>query len=341
MNFAASETGPNPSYQVLKIKNAGQNTLNYEISDDADWLTIDPAAGSSSGQVNEHAIRIDKSGLAARDDDYTATITVTCSEAYNNPQRVKVNLKISKELPPEIFVSPQTLSFDAQVGSNAPARIITIRNSGVGTLNYTLTSSAPWLTVNPPSGTSGGQDNSHSVSVASAGLPVGSYDGIITITSPEASNSPQQVRVTLRVSTVPMNNQIGVSCSPSEGPTNTTVSVPVYIVGNLNEIASFGLELTFDTNMFQYVGTSKGSLTGDWSYVDGNAVGGTVTMGGFSGAGTVIPAGSSGTIIVVTLRVTGGTYNNGQQSQIIIQSYVDDIAGMRPEPASTTFTYRK
>jgi len=55
----------------------------------------------------------------------------------------------------------------------------------------------------------------------------------------------------------------------------------------------------------------------------------------------VIPAGSSGTIIMVTLRVTGGTYNNGQQSQIIIQSYVDDIAGMRPEPASTTFTYRK
>jgi hypothetical protein len=132
-----------------------------------------------------------------------------------------------------------------------------------------------------------------------------------------------------------------VSCSPSEGPTGTTVNVPISIIGNLNEIASFGLQLTFDTNMFQYVGTSTGSLTGNWTYVDGNNVSGTVTIGGLAGSGSTISGGSSGSIAVVTLKVTGGSYSNGQQSQITIQSYADDIAGMKPEPASTTFTYRK
>jgi len=341
MSFTASETGPNPSFQVLKIKNAGQKTLKYDLSDDADWLTADPAGGSSSGQVNEHAIGINKTGLAVRDAAYEATITVTCSEAYNNPQRVNVSLKISKELPAGIFVSTQMLSFAAQAGSNPSKQTIGVRNSGGGTLNYALASNAPWLTVNPPGGSSSGQENSHTVSVTSAGLAVGSYNGIITITSPNASNSPLQVTVALRVGAVPTNNEIRVSCNPSQGVTGTTVNVPISIIGNLNDIASFGLELTFDTNMFQYVGTGKGSLTGNWTYLDGNLVGGTVTIGGLSGAGSVIPTGSSGTIAVVTLRVTGGTYSNGQQSQIVVQSYADDIAGMQPEPSSTTFTYRK
>lgn len=341
MNFAASETGPNPSFQVLKIKNSGQKTLKYDLSDDADWLTVEPAGGSSSGQVNEHAITINKNGLAARDADYTATITVTCSEAYNNPQKVRVSLKIGKELPAEIFVSPQMLSFAAQAGSNPSRQTIAIRNPGGGTLNYALASNSPWLAVNPLSGSSSGQENSHTVSVNSASLAVGSYNGMITITSPNASNSPQQVRVALRVGAIPTNNEIRVSCNPSEGRTDTTVNVPISIIGNLNDIASFGLQLTFDTNMFQYVGTSKGSLTGNWTYVDGNSVGGTVTIGGFAGSGSIISSGSSGTIAVVTLKVTGGPYSNGQQSQIIVQGYADDITGMQPEPSSTTFTYRK
>jgi hypothetical protein len=342
MAFAASETGPAPASQALKIKNGGQGTLKYAVTADADWLNVEPAGGSSSGQTNEHAVSVNKTGLAAQDSDYTATITVTSGEAYNNPQKVKVSLKISKEPPPEIFVSPQALYFVAQTGgSNPPRQSISIRNGGGGSLDYVITWAGSWLSVSPQSGSSSGQENRHNVSVNSRGLAVGVYNGMITITSSNATNSPQQVGVTLRVGSIPTNNEIRVSCSPSEGRTGATISVPVSIVGNINEILSFGLELTFDSNMFQYVGTSKGSLTGSWAYVDGNNVGGTVTIGGLAGAGNLIPMGSSGTIAVVTLKVTGGSYSNGQQSQIIIQGYADDIVGMKPEPASATFTYRK
>ncbi|MHA1360608.1 MAG: BACON domain-containing protein [Candidatus Helarchaeota archaeon] len=81
VSFTASETAPNPSDQILKIKNSGPGTLNYTISDDASWLTISPSSGSSSGQIVEHTISVDKTSLTARNKEYSATITVTCPNA--------------------------------------------------------------------------------------------------------------------------------------------------------------------------------------------------------------------------------------------------------------------
>jgi hypothetical protein len=118
--------------------------------------------------------------------------------------------------------------------------------------------------------------------------------------------------------------------------------VPISIDGNLVEISTFGLELTFDSNLFQYIGTSKGNLTGSWATVDGNASGaGRITIGGFAGSASPIPVGRVGTIAVVTLRVTGTGFSDGQTSQLSIRSYSDDISGMRPLPSSTTFTFRR
>jgi len=447
VSFTASEFGPNPSGQTLKVKNSGQKTLNYQISDDAGWLTVEPASGISTDQTNEHTILIDKTGLAAQDADYRATVTVACSEAYNNPQKVFVRLKLSKEPPPAISVSPQTLGFAAQFGgANPPPQSITIRNSGQSTLNYTISDDAAWLDVNPAQGTSSGENKTHSVSVSSgglaegtfnatititdpnatnnpqtvavslsvskqpppsigvdksslsfsaqvggspapqtidirntgggtlnytisssqswltvspgsgtstggavrhtvsanaAGLGEGTYSGTLTIAAPGASNSPQLVGVTLQIASIPTNNEIGVTCNPSSGKTGDTVSCSIYIYGNTKSLSAFGLQLKFDTSMFEYVGTNKGSLTGSWAYVDGSHSSGTVTLGGFAGGASPIPVGSSGTLAVVVLRVTGGSYPNGQKSTITIDSYTDDVSGMKPEPAATTFTYQK
>lgn len=68
MSFAASELGPNPSEQILNIKNTGQGTLSYSIADDAnifdvDWLSISPPSGASSGEIANHIVTIDKTGL--------------------------------------------------------------------------------------------------------------------------------------------------------------------------------------------------------------------------------------------------------------------------------------
>jgi hypothetical protein len=330
------------------VKNSGKNALGYSISDDADWLSIEPANGSSTGQLVEHTILINKAGLAARDDDYKAIITIVCSEAYNNPQRLSISLKISAEPPPEIWVSPAEITFATQVGKNPSAQAFRVKNVGKGTLTYNVTWDAPWITVAPAGGSSGGAEKTHTVSVDSKNLAKGSYDGTITVGSADASNSPQRVRISLKISDNPPNpppstdNRISIACSPASGGTGTVVSIPVSIRGNLQSISTFGLELTFDSNLFEYVNTSKGSLTGNWAMVDGNLSGsGTVTIGGFAGSANAIPVGSVGSIAVLTLRVTGAGYSDGHQSQVTIRSYSDDISGMQPDPYSMSFTFRQ
>jgi hypothetical protein len=344
VSFIAYESGGNPSTQVFKVKNSGRNALSYSISDDADWLSVEPANGSSTGQLVEHTILINKAGLAARDDDYKATITIVCSEAYNNPQRLNASLKISAEPPPEIWVSPLEITFAAQVGKNPSARTLRVKNVGKGTLAYDVTWDAPWITVAPAGGTSGGEEKTHTVSVDSKSLAEGSYDGNITVTSGNASNSPQRIGVRLEVGDNPppsTDNRISIACSPASGGTGTLVSIPVSIRGNLQEISTFGLELTFDSNLFQYQSTSTGNLTGGWS-VGGGESGGVVTVGGFAGSANAIPVGSVGSIAIVKLKVKTGTgYSDGQQSQITIRGYIEDIQGMQPEPCSTSFTFRQ
>jgi len=198
--YTAYENGPNPSSQIIQIKNSGQQTLDYTLSADADWVSVSPQSGYSSGQIIEHSISIDKSGLTVREEDYTANITVTSSQAYNNPQNVEVSLDLSTEPPPEIWVDTQQLTFSAQEGGSNPAsQSIKIKNTGEGTLNYQITKNASWLSINPTSGTLKTGERSHAVSVNVDGLKEGTYDGTITIEDPNATNSPQQVDVTLEV----------------------------------------------------------------------------------------------------------------------------------------------
>jgi len=129
---------------------------------------------------------------------------------------------------------------------------------------------------------------------------------------------------------------------PSTSGTDTIVSIPISISGNQNEIKVFGLDLTFDSSMFEFQSVSKGSLTGDWAAVDGNETqAGTVKIGGFAGSGKTIGIGSSGTIAVVKLKVICSSCSDEQQTQININNYTDDISGMSPEPATTKFTYTK
>lgn len=345
LSFAAYEAGSNPAGQALKVKNSNQNTLQYTISEDAEWLRVEPASGTSSGQIVEHTILVNKDGLAARDDGYEATITVTSPEAYNNPQRVNVCLSITTQPPPQIWVSPPELTFSVTVGKNPSPQSVVVKNAGQGTLTYNVGWDATWISVSPAGGTSGGEEKSHGVSVDAKSLPEGGYDGTITIGSAEASNSPRTVHVSLQVNAdepPPTDNTISISCNPGSGKTGTLISLPVSIRGNLQAISTYGLGLTFDSNLFEFVGTNKGSLTGSWAVVDGNLSGpGAVTIGGFAGSGSSVPVGSVGSIAVITLRVTGAGFSDGQQSQLAISGYTDDIASLTPQPATTTFTFRQ
>jgi len=445
LGFQALEAGGNPASQALKVKNAGINTLNYTLSNDADWLHIQPASGASSGQMISHQIIIDKAGLDARDESYSATITISSGEGYNSPQTVAVSLNISKQAPPQIWVNPKNFSLNAQeaganptiqnlvinntgpgtlsytissnvpwlralppsgqsqgtaqshtikadisnlssgsytgllsinsnsaanspqtvtvsleitrepppkiwtstgvmtieatIGGNDPTRNLDVRNQGGGVLNYTLTTNESWLLVNPAGGTSSGEVKTHQITSRIDGLSAGNYYGKITCTDNQAGNSPQTVNVTLKLTTPPTPNRIGLDINPSSAVKNSTISVPISIGGNALEIKAFGLTMAYDPNMFEFLRVDKGSLTGGFASVAGYGTG-DINIGGFGG-GSTIPVGSSGSIAVAQFKVIGSGFSNGDSSTITISSYKDDISGMSPSSCSVSFTYKE
>ncbi len=96
-----------------------------------------------------------------------------------------------------LAVSPSSLQFSMTFGGTAPAaQSIQISNSGSGTLSWTATASAAWITVSPASGTA---PSTLSVSISPAGLSAGTYTGNVQIAAANATNTPESIGVTLTV----------------------------------------------------------------------------------------------------------------------------------------------
>ncbi|MBI5267695.1 MAG: hypothetical protein HY851_10730 [candidate division Zixibacteria bacterium] len=100
----------------------------------------------------------------------------------------------------QIQLSPTSLAFDAETDKATPAsKTFTITNGKMlsQTLKWYATDNQPWIILSHDSG----QTNSRTitVSITTTNLPPGTYTGTITISSPNAENSPQTVAVTYEV----------------------------------------------------------------------------------------------------------------------------------------------
>ena len=100
---------------------------------------------------------------------------------------------------PTISLSPASLSASTALGSNASSQSFQVRNSGGGTLSYTISDNATWLSCTPTSGTSTGEQDAITVNYATSVLSAGTYTATITITASGATNSPQTIPVSLTV----------------------------------------------------------------------------------------------------------------------------------------------
>ncbi|HLP48380.1 MAG TPA: Ig-like domain-containing protein [Candidatus Kapabacteria bacterium] len=104
-----------------------------------------------------------------------------------------------------------------------PQEVWITRNS-VGKLNWSINKDAPWYTCTPNAGTGNGMIT---VSVNPTGLSKGTYNGAITITDPNAVNSPRYISVTLKIK--PDSEEMppfGAFLTPADG-SNVSSSIPV------------------------------------------------------------------------------------------------------------------
>ena len=190
LSFTATQGGANPANQTVTISNTGGGTLNWSATDAAAWLTLSPASGTGNGAVTLSATT---GTLTAN--TYTTTVTLSGGSGVT-PVTVPVTFTIAAApVPPAIGASPTTLSFTAtQGGANPANQTVTISNTGGGTLNWSASDDAAWLTLSPASGTGSG---TLTASVNTAGLATGSSTGTITVAASGATS--RTVSVTLNV----------------------------------------------------------------------------------------------------------------------------------------------
>jgi len=104
-------------------------------------------------------------------------------------------------VPPAIGASPMSLSFGAtQGGANPAAQTVSISNTGGGTLSWSASVNAPWLTLSRGLGTGNGVVT---VSVVAGTTAIGTYNGNITISAIGASSVSMPVTFTVDTAPVP------------------------------------------------------------------------------------------------------------------------------------------
>ncbi len=193
--------GQDATDDTFEVWDTGDVQLNYTVADDATWLSVSPASGSSTGASDKqtHTVSYDTSGLTAG--TYTGHISVADAAASNSPQAITVNLTVRTAA--AIALDKTTLSPTVTVGQNAADDAFQVWDTGETTLNYTVSDDASWLSVTPTGGTSTGtaDKQSHTVSYDTSGLTAGAYTGHISVADASASNSPQTITVSLTVQT--------------------------------------------------------------------------------------------------------------------------------------------
>ena len=178
---------------TFDVWNAGGGTLNYQLTNMPVWATnVVPPSGSSTNASDRHThtVTLDRSKLALGTN--TATLTITSAQAANSPQTVQ--LRAVRAPPPSIALSPTSLNF----GETLIQLTFDVWNGGGGTLNYQLTGMPAWATnVVPGSGssTNASDRHTHTVTIDRSILPPGTNTATLTITSPQAANSPQAVQL--------------------------------------------------------------------------------------------------------------------------------------------------
>lgn len=201
-------------------------------------------------------------------------------------------------VPPAIGASPASLSFAATQGGTDPAtQTLSINNTGGGTLSWTASDNAAWLTLSPTSGTG---DGAVTLSVSTGTLAVGSYSGTVTMNAPGASSVTVPVMFT--IATAPVPPAIGVSPTSFSFTATQGSADPAAQTLNISNTGGGTLSWTTSDNATWLrrsltSGTGNGTVTLSVSTA-------TLTAGTYSATVTMNATGASSVSVPVTFTVT-------------------------------------
>lgn len=184
-------------------------------------LTFTPGQGTATTDDNGDYSKLVPSGWSGTvtpfktDFTFSPTSRIYSDVRTDQPDQDYIDYSAGGGLP-VISLSPAQLNFATDTFGNASgAQSFLVSNSGGGTLNWTISPDQTWITASPLSGTDSGYVT---VSVDTSGKTAGTYNGTITVSDPNAVNSPQTLNIQLEVysSTSP---PFGDFATPLDGST--------------------------------------------------------------------------------------------------------------------------
>jgi len=97
VELRAEVNEPGLQERLLRVGNAGGETLNWELNESCQWLSAAPTANQLiGGGIDEVTLKIDASGLGLG--RHTCSLAVSSSEAINSPQNITVVLHVARSL---------------------------------------------------------------------------------------------------------------------------------------------------------------------------------------------------------------------------------------------------
>jgi hypothetical protein len=204
LTFNGEVGGSNPAAQDVSVGNTGGGTLASPTTQiiygsGSGWLSVQTQGGSAPYTlVNQPSISELSTGT------YAATVNVSSSGASNSPQSYTVALTVATSGSPTISLSPSGVnaSMSGACSGNPATQDVTISNAGGGTLatptfQTSYSQGNGWL--NPAISGSSAPYTLQVVFQNTCGLALGTYHATIAVYSSGATNSPQNLPVTLQV----------------------------------------------------------------------------------------------------------------------------------------------
>ena len=273
LNFSVF-AGGSPQSQSFTISNSGGETLNFKAAvsgSGAAAVSLSMPSGTvTPSSPSTEVVTVDPSKLTAG--TYTASIVLTNTATGANPATIAVPVTITVAArPQQMALSQRGLLFTAVIGGGVtPPQSFAVLNLGDGQFNWTATvvptaGGTSWLSVSPNSGTSGAtvqpQVTVDPTKLGTAGV----YYGLVRITAPGVSNSPQDVEIVLDLLTPdespgPIIGPSGLVFTAIAGGTDP--SSQTFIITNLDPAPNdFKLnETTLDPNNWLEAAPGYGTI---------------------------------------------------------------------------------
>ena len=291
LSFTALQGGRNPTAQTLTISNAGGGSLSWNASDSTTWLSLSPASGTGTGTVT---VSVTTGTLTAGSYSGTVMLSATGASSVIVPVTFTVT---TVPVTPAIGTSPASFSFTARAGVNPAAQTLTISNTGGGTLTWSASDNAAWLTLSPASGTGNGPVT---LTVTTSTLTAGSYSGLITLTATGATTVT--VPLTLTVTAAPVPPAIGASPTSLSFTAHQGGGNPLAQTLNISNTGGGSLSWSASPNTtWQTVSPTSGAGNGT---VTVSVTTGILTAGSYAGNITLSATGASSMTVPVTFTVT-------------------------------------